>query len=794
MAKKSAKPDPKPALKKLLLEILSEHPYQPMNYKQVMKKYTYNPYYEIAEPLEEEFGHDGFKQLTIDTLAELAESGDIEQTDRGKYRSLPVAHFITGKIDIVSSGAAYVMNEEYEDDIYIARGSTLNAMNGDTVKVSLYARRKGGGKLEGEVVEVLERARTEFVGIIQLSEKFAFLVSDARNSVDIFIPLSKLNGGQDGMKAVAKITHWDPEAKNPQGEIIKVLGRPGENNAEMDAILVEFGFPLEFPKAVEQEAEDVPNRIPRKEISKRKDFRKVTTFTIDPVDAKDFDDALSIKKLEGNHYEIGIHIADVSYYVTPGSALDDEAIDRATSVYLVDRVIPMLPEKLSNNVCSLRPGEDKLCYSAVFEMDEHANVISEWFGRTIIHSDKRFTYEEAQAVIETGKGPFSEEILLMDRMAKTMRAERFRKGAISFEKLEVKFRLDEKGMPVDVYLKENKDSNKLIEEFMLLANRRVAEYVGKKLANEKGREHPFVYRVHDTPSDEKLGRFAMFAGKFGYRINTNSDREIAHSLNKLMKDVHGKKEQNVLEQLAVRTMAKAIYTVDNIGHYGLAFEYYTHFTSPIRRYPDVMVHRLLEHYLEGGKPVKSDELQMKCKHSTEMEIKASEAERASIKFKQVQFMMGHEGEIFDGLISGVTEWGLYVELVDNKCEGLIRVRDLDDDFYELDEENYCLIGRRSRKKFGLGDSVKVELKSTDLARKQIDFLLYDIQNRREERGVSFDRRDERGRGSGGGRGGYGAKRAPGKSREEKVGYGSKKKSASKGKKKSVKKDKGKKRW
>ncbi|MFM9008721.1 MAG: ribonuclease R family protein, partial [Bacteroidota bacterium] len=462
---------------------------------------------------------------------------------------------------------------------------------------------------------------------------------------------------------------------------------------------------------------------PRKEIDKRRDFRPITTFTIDPVDAKDFDDALSVRFLENGHLEVGIHIADVSHYVQPGSAMDDEAFDRATSVYLVDRVIPMLPEKLSNLVCSLRPGEDKLCFSAVFELDQEGLVLSEWFGRTIIHSDRRFTYEEAQDVIESGEGDLREEVLTLHRIAQKLRSKRFADGAITFDRVEVRFRLDERSHPVDVYLKENKDSNKLIEEFMLLANRRVAEAIGRKLSVEKNREFPFVYRVHDTPVSDKLESFALFAGRFGHKVNTRNEKDLAHSLNRLMRDIKGKREQNVLEQLAIRTMAKAIYTTDNIGHYGLAFDYYTHFTSPIRRYPDVVVHRLLAHYLDGGAPADADEIEDACEHSTQMEIKASEAERASVKFKQVQYLLDRKDEVFTGMISGVTEWGLYVEIPENKCEGLVRVRDLTDDFYSLNEEEYSLVGHRTHKTYRLGDMVRVRLKSADLIKKQIDFIL-----------------------------------------------------------------------
>ncbi len=722
MSKKKNSVDHGALLKKVVLDVFREHPYKAYNYKQVMKKLNQSPFAEEAEPLLMLFSEDQLRISLMQLLEGLTTSEELEETDRGKYRLWPQSHFVEGRIDVTTNGNAYVMNEDFEDDIFIERNNTLNALNGDRVKVNLFARRPGK-RPEGEVVEVLQRARTEFAGTVQVSGKFAFLASDNTRGVDIFIPLSALGDAQNGDKAVARITEWLPDAKNPMGEIVKVLGKPGDNNAEMDAILVEYGFPLSFPPEVEKEAEEIPYRIPRKEISKRRDFRNVPTFTIDPVDAKDFDDALSVQTLPSGNLEVGIHIADVSYYVERGSALDDEAFDRATSVYLVDRVIPMLPEKLSNMVCSLRPGEDKLCFSAVFELDEQANVLNEWFGRTIIHSKRRFTYEEAQEVIETGEGDLKELILPLQRLAQLMRKRRFANGAITFDRVEVKFRLDENAHPVDVFLKENKDSNKLIEEFMLLANRRVAEFVGRKLQQETGKEHPFVYRIHDSPRPEKLEGFAMFAGRFGYKINTRSEKEIASSINKLMKEIKGKREENVLEQLAIRSMSKAIYTVDNIGHYGLAFDYYTHFTSPIRRYPDVMVHRLLDHYLSGGRPENAEEIESGCKHSTDMEIRASEAERASVKFKQVQYLLDRKDEEFTGMISGVTEWGLYIEIADNKCEGLLRIRDLKDDFYELDEENYCLIGHRTKKVYRLGDTLKVRLKSADLMKKQIDFML-----------------------------------------------------------------------
>ncbi|MBK9637566.1 MAG: ribonuclease R [Bacteroidetes bacterium] len=728
MAKKKESPDHGALLKKLLLTVFKEYPYKALNYKQAIRKLQQEPLYEESKELLELLDAAQLKAACIAVLEGMTQDQVLQEVDRYKYKLWPQSHFAEGRIDIVSNGNAYVKCDEFEEDVVVDRNNTKNAMKGDLVKINLFATRPGK-RQEGEVIEVLERARTEFVGTVQVSGKFAFLSGDSgKNSVEIFIPLNALNGAVHGEKAIARITEWPEEAKNPQGEIIRVLGAPGENNVEMDAILVEYGFPLEFPAEVEAEAEKIPFKISAAEIKKRRDFRKVPTFTIDPVDAKDFDDALSVQTLKNGNLEVGIHIADVSHYVTPSSSLEEEAFDRATSIYLVDRVIPMLPEKLSNNVCSLRPGEDKLCFSAVFEIDKEAKVLEEWFGRTVIHSQRRFSYEEAQEVIETGKGDMEEYILPLQELAKILRKNRFTSGAISFDRVEVKFRLDERAHPVDVFLKENKDSNKLIEEFMLLANRRVAEYIGKKLSIKEGKEYPFVYRIHDTPVSDKMETFANFASKFGYKMNTNTDREIAHSLNKLMKDVKGKKEQNVIEQLAIRTMSKAVYTTNNIGHYGLAFDYYTHFTSPIRRYPDVMVHRLLAHYLAGGKPMAANDLEVACKHSTDMEIKASEAERASIKFKQVQYLLDRKDEVFNGMISGVTEWGLYVEVVDSKCEGLIRVRDLVDDFYELNEDQYCLVGHRSKKVYQLGDLLKVRLKSADLMKKQIDFVLAEDYN------------------------------------------------------------------
>lgn len=664
-----------------------------------------------------------------EVLAILTQQGLLIEIDRGKYKLKPVLAYVTGTIDMTSSGAAYVIIDKSdltvsglkEDDIYIAPKNVHNALNKDKVKIYLFAKRRDK-KQEGEVVEVLERAKSEFVGVVKISERFAFVIPDnSKMNVDIFIPLKNLNEAKDGQKVVARITDWPKDVKNPFGEIINVLGYPGENNTEMDSILVEYGFPLEFPKKVEEEATNLPIEITEAEIAKRRDFRNITTFTIDPFDAKDFDDALSLQKLENGHWEIGVHIADVSHYIRPKTALEDEAYERATSVYLVDRVIPMLPEMLSNRVCSLRPNEEKLCFSAVFEMDDTATIHKQWFGKTVILSDHRFTYEEAQIIIETRDGTLHQEILTLDKLAKELRKKRFKEGSIAFEKAEVKFNLDSEGNPLGVYIKESKDSNKLIEDFMLLANRKVAEFIGMEKKGQQ--QNTFVYRIHDKPVTDRMTTFAQFASKFGYKMKTGSDKEIASSLNQLLKDVSGKKEQNVLEQLAIRTMSKAIYTTKNIGHYGLSFGYYSHFTSPIRRYPDVMVHRLLEHYLAGGANVDAEAYEVKCKHSSEMESRAAQAERDSVKFKQVQFLQDKKGLIFEGLISGVTEWGIYVEIIENKCEGLIRMKDISDDFYEFDEENYCIVGRRTRKRYQLGDSVKVKIKNTDLTKKQIDFTL-----------------------------------------------------------------------
>ncbi|MBL7927595.1 MAG: ribonuclease R [Bacteroidia bacterium] len=724
-----------PALRTLLKEcvatIFKQHGNQPLNSKQLTKIVKHNESFAPAL-WQNDIDDIELRDEIMKACYTLVADEIITENQPGRFKLIPETRIVEGVIEITSTGAAYVVNQLHEKDIYIAPNNTGTALNRDTVRVSLYAHR-AGRRAEGEVIEIIKRFKTEFAGTLQVSSRHAFFIADGnRMNVDIFIPLQALQGAGNGDKVVVRLTHWPEDSKNPEGEVINILGKPGENNAEMDAILIEYGFPLSFPDVVEKEAAKIPFEIPAAVTKARKDFRKTTTFTIDPADAKDFDDALSFKKLKNGHYEIGIHIADVSHYLTEKMAMEKEAYERATSVYLVDRVIPMLPEKLSNHVCSLRPYEDKLCFSAVFEIDAKANVITEWYGRTVIHSIKRFTYEEAQTVIETGVGDLVDEVHTLNKLAQMMRANRFKNGAINFDRLEVKFNLDEAGNPTGVYTKQMKESNQLIEEFMLLANRSVATFIGKQHAtyNTKvsvtQKQLPFVYRVHDLPDPEKVKQLLQFAGKFGYRMKANTETELAHSINKLVKEIKGKGEQNLLEVLAIRTMSKAKYSTENLGHYGLAFEYYTHFTSPIRRYPDVMVHRLLQHYLDGNKAPEIKPLEEKCVHSSAMEAQAAEAERASIKFKQVQYLQDKTGMRFNGIISGVTDWGIFVELNDSKCEGMIRLRDLNDDYYEYDEKTITLKGKRTGRKFQLGDTMQVIVKSTDLQRKQIDFIPEDM--------------------------------------------------------------------
>jgi ribonuclease R len=664
------------------------------------------------------------RQMVAVVLYELMESGLLTEVTQGKFRMLTRESYLIGKVDMTASGAAYIIPDEGGEDVFVAQANLNQALNGDKVKVLMYAQRRRH-QPQGEVVEIIKRKRETFVGTVEVSKHFAFLVTDRRMLYqDIFIPLNKLNNAKNGQKAIARITDWPLNAKNPNGEIVDVLGEVGDNQTEMHAILAEFNLPYKYPERVNEEAEKIDAAITPEEIAKRRDFRDITTFTIDPLDAKDFDDALSLRKLENGNWEVGVHIADVTHYVQPGSILEREALDRATSVYLVDRVVPMLPERLSNFICSLRPDEEKLCYSAVFELDENAKVLDSWIGRTVILSNRRFTYEEAQEIIETGAGDFSVEMITMNRLAQKLREKRFKHGAIGFERVEVKFNIDENGKPLSVYFKESKDSNKLIEEFMLLANKYVAEFIGKTEGKPgKPKAKTFVYRIHDQPNPEKFESFTRFIRKFGYELNTISGPQISSSLNKLLDQVQGKPEQNIVETLAVRTMAKAVYSTHNIGHYGLGFDYYTHFTSPIRRYPDMLVHRLLNYYSEGGASVSAEKYEEMCEHSSDMEQRAAEAERASIKYKQVEFMKEHVGEEFDGVISGVTEWGFYVEIVENKCEGMVPIRDLDDDLYYFDEDNYCIIGRRHKKKYQMGDPVRIVIAKANLEKKQLDFAL-----------------------------------------------------------------------
>lgn len=706
---KTKKENPyKDVLTQLIIDVFEKNGNQLMNYKQVAAKLN------ITDS--------DSKAIIADILSDASKAGNFQQPERGKFKLRQLKVYVIGTVDMTADGSAYIVPEdEFENDIYIAPRKLRQALHGDTVKVHVYERKKGR-KREGEIIEILQRAKTDFTGTIDISQSYAFFLPDDRKMLhDIFIPLDNLNGAKNGEKVVVSILEWPKNAKNPIGQVKTVLGKKGENNTEMNAILADFGFPLEFPKAVEQAAAEISEDITKEDIASRRDFRNILTFTIDPFDAKDFDDAISYQVLDNGNYEIGVHIADVSHYVTPDSILDKEAFQRATSVYLVDRVIPMLPERLSNNLCSLRPNEDKLTFSAVFEMDEKANVLNEWFGRTIIHSDRRFTYEEAQEIIENKTGDHAEALLKLNELAYILRERKFKNGAISFESEEVKFHLDENGKPLGVYTKVRKDAHKLIEDFMLLANRKVAEYIGKqgKGKNKLG----FIYRFHDVPNTETLNSFSNFAARFGHKLSTRTDKEAAKSLNALMTKIEGSREQNLLTSLAIRSMAKAIYTTKASSHYGLAFDYYTHFTSPIRRYPDVMVHRLLQHYLNGGTKVNVEHYEKLAEHSSQMEKKAAEAERASIKYKQAEYLQDQVGVEYTGIVSGVTEWGMYVEIQENKCEGMVRLRDITDDFYTLDEKNYAIIGQRKKKTYQLGDEVQIKVKKVDLEKRQIDFTL-----------------------------------------------------------------------
>ena len=660
-------------------------------------------------------------------LAELAFDGIIIETAPGKYKSPTRAVVAEGVFVRRSNGRNSVILEPEGDEVAVPDSASMHALNGDRVEVSIVARIKGQDA-EAEVTKIIEKKEQTFIGTLKVEKHYAYLQTDSRYlAADIYIPKAKLKGGVTGDKAIVRITDWPEDAKNPTGEIVDILGRTGDNTAEMHAILAEFGLPYRYPEAVEKAADKIDAGITDEVVAAREDLRGVTTFTIDPRDAKDFDDALSYRKLPNGNVEVGVHIADVTHYVKPGSIIDREAEDRATSVYLVDRTIPMLPEHLSNGICSLRPDEDKLTFSVLFEMDDHARVINSRIVRTVTRSVRRFTYEEAQEVIETGRGDYAEEILALDRLAKILRKERYDNGSVDFDRVEVRFDIDETGHPTSVFFKESKDANKLIEEFMLLANRTVASAIG--IVPKRRKAKAFVYRVHDQPDAERLANLAALARTFGYKLKTKGEPlEINRSLNKMLVDVKGRGEENFLSTLAIRTMAKAIYTTQNIGHYGLGFEYYTHFTSPIRRYPDMMVHRLLDRYLNGGRTVSLEKLEDECKHSSDMEQLAASAERASIKYKQVEYMGDHLGEVYTGVISGVTEWGLYVELEENKCEGLIPIRDLADDYYDFDDKNYCLTGRKYNNRYRLGDRIQVQVARADLQRKQLDFVLVDEKN------------------------------------------------------------------
>lgn len=706
-AESVAKPKKK-ELEQLVIDFLTQNKEKQFNYKQIAAALNIR-------------GEEG-RKILVKVLDRLRDEDVLLETSRGRYRSNNRGFILEGRFERRNNGKNFFVPDDDANSINIPERNSRHAMNGDRVRVQLLAKRKRADT-EGAVIEILERAQSRFVGVLEVQKYFAFLIMDSKFLAnDIFIPMDELNGGKNGDKVVVEIVEWPEKANNPVGKVIDVLGKSGRNDTEMHAILAHYDLPYRYPENVNRAADLIPETIDEKEIARREDFRGVFTMTIDPKDAKDFDDALSLRKISPTVWEVGVHIADVTHYVKAGDLIDKEAENRATSVYLVDRTIPMLPEKLSNELCSLRPNEDKLCFSVVFELNEKAEVRKHRIVRTVIHSDSRLTYEDAQTIIETGKGDFSTEILTLNALAQQLRERRFANGAINFERYEVKFNLDEKGKPLGVYFKESKEANHLIEEFMLLANRTVAEAVGKVPKGKHAKS--FVYRIHDVPDPEKLDTLNTFILRFGHKIKTEGSKvDVAKSINSLLDKVQGRPEENLVETIAIRTMSKAVYSSKNVGHYGLAFDYYTHFTSPIRRYPDMMVHRLLERYLDGGRSVDPGTLELECKHCSEMEQVAANAERDSVKYKQVEFMSDKIGKVYDGVVSGITEWGIYVEINENKCEGMIPIRELDDDFYELDEKNYRLVGRRTKREYRLGQPVSIQVARANLERKQLDFVL-----------------------------------------------------------------------
>ncbi len=721
MAKKKKIENKLSTFTSVILGIFADEPFRPKNYKQVCKIMGIR---DLAG-----------KDVVYNILIDLKDKGLLKEerpysyvmSAEGMAQFGPKTKYVEGTVEMKSTGKAYVIRDDKDgDDIFIAANNTFKALHGDRVRVAMFPKRNNA-KPEGEIVEVLERRHTDFVGILNISRGYVYVRPDVDwMPVDIFIPRGGLHRAKDGDKVIAHLVDWPDGSGNPFGEITRVLGKPGENDVEMESILAAHEYPIEFPKEVEKEASKIPAKIGKDEIKKRRDFRKIFTITIDPADAKDFDDAISLQKLPNGHWEVGVHIADVSHYVRPGSAIDQEALDRGTSVYLVDRTIPMLPEKLCNNVCSLRPDEEKLTFSAVFEMDDNAKIYDRWIGKTVIKSCRRYTYEEVQAMIDGGEGDYKTEILKFNNLATKLREQRMALGSINFHTEEVKFVLDENKKPIDTYVRVQNESHELIEDFMLLANRTVAETFGKP--ESKWHNHTFVYRIHDEPNPEKLNKFVTLISRLGYSMNLSNRSSLVKSYNKLFKDVEGKGEKNLIETVAVRTMAKAVYSTDNIGHYGLAFDYYTHFTSPIRRYPDLMVHRLIERYLiENQGSVDKKKYDDMCKHASDMEKQAEEMERQSIKYKQAEYLQDKIGQVFEGLVSGVSKWGLFVELKGNKCEGLVRYEDLPGDYYYLDDDNFRVVGQDTGRVIQLGDEVRVVVKAVDLFKHRMDFeMLSDL--------------------------------------------------------------------